>query len=148
MIEQFVTSFIASAGFGIIFNAHKKSLIKCGLVGMVGWVIYLFLVESQIDAILSTFLAAFVVAAFSQFFSRMYKTPVIIFTVAGIIPLVPGGLAYGAMRSFVEKDYNMALQLAAQAFMVSGAIAMGLVFSEVIHQVIRKVKRKQAKVEA
>jgi uncharacterized membrane protein YjjB (DUF3815 family) len=44
------------------------------------------------------------------------------------------------MRNFVENDYNGALQLAAKAFMISGAIAMGLVFSEVINQMIRRSK--------
>ena len=35
----------------------------------------------------------------------------IIFSVAGIIPLVPGGTAYNAMRNIVEKDYALHLNL-------------------------------------
>jgi uncharacterized membrane protein YjjB (DUF3815 family) len=70
----------------------------------------------------------------------MYRTPVIIFSVAGIIPLVPGGLAYDAMRNFVQNDYNAAINLAAKAFMISGSIAIGLIFSEVINQVIRNAR--------
>lgn len=44
------------------------------------------------------------------------------------------------MRNFVQNDYNMAMNLAAKAFMISGSIAIGLVFSEVINQVIRNAK--------
>ena len=33
--------------------------------------------------------------------SRYYKRPMIIFIVAGIIPLVPGGLAYDATKNLV-----------------------------------------------
>ncbi|MFD1735048.1 threonine/serine exporter family protein [Bacillus salitolerans] len=138
MLEQFITSFIASAGFAILFNAPRKALVRCGMVGMLGWILYFLLVELEFDAVLATLSGAFVVAIVSQFFARYYKTPIIVFSVAGIIPLVPGGLAYDAMKNIVINDYNTAIQLAAKAFMISGAIAMGLVFSEVINQIIRR----------
>jgi uncharacterized membrane protein YjjB (DUF3815 family) len=138
IIEQLVTSFIASAAFVIIFNVPKRLLLNCGLVGMIGWLIYVLFVEYDFDSVLATFVAAFFVAIISQLFARLYKTPMTIFSVSGIIPLVPGGLAYEAMRHAVMNDYNMAIQLAAKAFMISGAIAIGLVFSEVINQIIKK----------
>lgn len=140
MLAQFITSFIASAAFGIIFNAPKNSLVKCGFVGMIGWALYYYLVEIQVDYVFATVSASFLIAVISHLFAKLYKTPMIIFSVAGIIPLVPGGLAYDAMRNFVENDYSQALPLAARAFMISGAIAVGLVFSEVLNQVIRKPK--------
>jgi uncharacterized membrane protein YjjB (DUF3815 family) len=136
-----ITSFIASAAFGIIFNVPKKALLKCGFVGMVGWFIYIML-ESYygIDMIVATLVAAIFIAVISQTFAKIYKTPMIVFNVSGIIPLVPGGMAYDAMRHIVENDYSTAVQLAAKAFMVSGSIAMGLVFSEVINQMIKRSK--------
>lgn len=142
MIVQLLTSFIASAAFGILFNVPKKSLIKCGFVGMIGWFFYIILVRYEYDAVVASLIAAFIIAVISQIFARMYKTPIIIFSVSGIIPLVPGGLAYDAMRKFVENDYNMAIQLAAKAFMISGAIAVGLVISEVLNQLIHKINFK------
>ena len=141
MLAQLVTSFIASAAFGIIFNAPRESLVKCGFTGMAGWVLYYLLVMRDISSIMATLAATLLVAVISQFFSRRYKTPIIIFSVAGIIPLVPGGLSYDAMRHFVENDYNTAIQLAARACMLAGAIAMGLLFSEVLNQLIKKTKR-------
>jgi uncharacterized membrane protein YjjB (DUF3815 family) len=139
-LEHLLTSFIAAAAFGIIFNAPKQSLFKCGIVGMLGWIIYMVMILNEADAVLATLLASFVVAVISQVFAKMYKTPVIIFSVAGIIPLVPGGLAYDAMRNFVQNDYNAAINLAAKAFMISGSIAVGLIFSEVINQIIRNAR--------
>ncbi|WP_433747032.1 threonine/serine exporter family protein [Falsibacillus pallidus] len=140
LVEQLITSFISSAGFGILFNVPKESILKCGIVGMIGWISYILLTDAGMEMVLATVLASFIVAVISQFFAKLYKTPIIIFTVGGIIPLVPGGMAYDAMRNFVENDYNSAINLAARAFMVSGSIAMGLVFSEVINQIIRKSK--------
>lgn len=92
VVEHMVTSFISAAAFGIIFNAPKQSLFKCGIVGMLGWMIYIVLFTVEIDTVIATLAASFVVAVVSQIFAKMYKTPVIIFSVAGIIPLVPAGL--------------------------------------------------------
>lgn len=143
VIEQLVTSFFAAAAFAVIFNAPMKALIQCGVVGMLGWLVYMVCTWQNIDAVVATVLAAILVAVLSQLCAKLFKTPIIIFNVSGIIPLVPGGLAYDAMRQFVENDYNMAIQLAAKAFLISGAIAIGLVFSEVINQIIRKMKWHQ-----
>jgi len=139
MIEQLVTSFIATAAFGIIFNVPKNALLKCGFVGMFGWMVYMVLVNIlEIDMRLATSVASILIAIMSQTFAKIYKMPIIVFNVSGIIPLVPGGLAYDAMRHFVVNDYSTAVQLAAKAFMISGSIAIGLVFSEVINQMIRR----------
>ncbi len=143
MLTHLFTSFVATACFGVLFNAPKKSILKCGFVGMIGWLVYFLLVNKQFDAVVASLIASSMIAVISLFFARMYKTPVIIFSVSGIIPLVPGGLAYDAMRHFVENDYNTAIQLAAKAFMISGAIAAGLVVSEVLYQIFFKLKPKK-----
>ncbi|MEO2078034.1 MAG: threonine/serine exporter family protein [Bacillus sp. (in: firmicutes)] len=143
ILGQLITSFIATGAFGILFNAPKETLIKCGLIGMGGWLIYYLLERYSNDAISATLAATIFIAVLSQELAKFYKTPVIIFSVAGIIPLVPGGLAYDAMRHFVENDYNAALGSAAKVLMLAGAIAFGLVFSEVINQVIRKINQRR-----
>ncbi|GAK40960.1 threonine/serine exporter family protein [Paenibacillus urinalis] len=140
IVEQAVTSFIASLAFGIIFNAPRKMLFPCGIVGMLGWIIY-DIMEPGYEAVSATLMATLVIGVLSQVFARLYKHPVIIFSVAGIIPLVPGGMAYNAMRYFVQNDYTTAVELAAKALMIAGSIAVGLILSEVLNQAFR---RKQA----
>lgn len=140
MLEQLITSFIGTAGFSVLFNVPRRTVIQCGFVGMLGWIIYICMLRIPVDSIIAALVATCVVAVVSQIFSKVYKMPIIVFSVAGIIPIVPGGTAYEALRSFVEYEYDTALQLASRAFMISGAIAMGLVFSEAINQAIRKAK--------
>ncbi|SDJ77703.1 threonine/serine exporter family protein [Salimicrobium halophilum] len=145
-IEYAIASFFASAAFGIIYQAPRNTLIKCGLVGMVGWMIYAFLVWKEVDSVPATLTASFVIALVSQTLARRSRTPMIIFSVPGIIPLVPGSLAYDAMRNFVLNDYSAAISIAAKAFMISGAIAFGLVFSEVLNQIMKKMRQTKAQV--
>ncbi|AOZ93821.1 threonine/serine exporter family protein [Paenibacillus crassostreae] len=136
MIAQLITSFIATAGFAILFNSPRRALVQCGLVGMLGWITYVMLLE-HVNNIVATLLATLLIGVISQFFAKLYKMPVIIFSVAGIIPLVPGGLAYDSMRRFAQNDYNTAIHLGVQALLLSGAIALGLVLSEVLNQTLR-----------
>ncbi|MBP1991794.1 threonine/serine exporter family protein [Paenibacillus eucommiae] len=143
IIEQLCLSFVASAAFAILFNVPKGTLLQCGFVGMLGWGLYISFLKVPVDPILATMIASCFVAVTSQIFAKIYKTPIIVFSVSGIIPLVPGGLAYNAMRQVVENHYDQAVQLAAKAFMLSGAIAIGLVFSEVIHHVIIGIKKSR-----
>ena len=138
MIEQLITSFIATAGFGLLFNVPKEMVLRCGLSGMIGWIFYFNLVEMGVDSVAASGTASILIGVIGQLFARRYKTPIIIFNVTGIIPLVPGGLAYDAMRHFVVNDYSVALPLAAKAFLISGAIAVGLVLSEMINQIIAR----------
>jgi uncharacterized membrane protein YjjB (DUF3815 family) len=140
MIEQIATSFIASAGFALLFNVPGRHLGYCGLVGMLGWMIYSSLLQLPADPILATLTAAFAVTVISQLLAKVCKTPIIVFSVSGIVPLVPGGIAFEAMRNVVENHYDMAVQRAFEAFTLSGAIAFGLVFSEVINQAIRRTR--------
>lgn len=141
-IEQLITSFIASVGFGVIFNVPRNRLIQCGIVGVISWSIYFGLALYGMNIILASGVASFFVAIVSQLFSKYYRTPVIIFSVCGIIPLVPGGMAYNAMRSFVENDYGVAVGLTINTLMISGAIVMGVILSEVVNQWIRSSKLK------
>lgn len=46
------------------------------------------------------------------------------------------------MRKFVENEYNLAVQFAAQAFLISGSIAIGLVLSEVLGQLLIRYPRR------
>ena len=142
IILQVLFSFVATACFGVIFNAPTKVIPACGFVGAVGWTVYYLVTDMGLDDVRSSFIGAFVVALVAHFFSRKFRMPMIIFSVSGIIPLVPGGIAYNAMRNFMEFDYIMGLQNGIRAFMISGAIAMGLVFAEVIMQMLLGIMSK------
>jgi uncharacterized membrane protein YjjB (DUF3815 family) len=143
MLEQLITSLIATGAFGIIFNVPRKKLLQCGFVGMVGWMVYVLLINFHFDDVVATLAASVLIGIISQGFAKFYRAPIIIFSVSGMIPLVPGGMAYDAMRHFVQNDYNGAIELAARAFMIAGAIALGIVISEVINQSIRKSKNRR-----
>lgn len=136
---QALLSFIATACFGVVFNAPTKVIPYCGFIGAVCWSMYYMLTSWKgIEMIQATFVSAFIVAVIAHLLARTRKLPVIVFSVSGIIPLVPGGTAYNTMRNIVEQDYLTGMQNGMLVFMISGAIAMGLVFAEVIMQLLAR----------
>lgn len=146
-LEAFL-SFLAAGSFGVIFNTPRRTLFSCGLVGMTGWLIYRSYVLVLDDTTQASFAGAFGVALVAHLLAKRFKMPMIIFSVAGIIPLVPGSKAYNAMRNIVENNYLEAITYASEALMISGAVAMGLVFAEVLMQLFfkRQAKRIQRKI--
>lgn len=141
-LQQALLSFIAAVAFGVLFNAPRRMLIHCGVVGTVGWLAYSLVRAQTDDQIVATFIGAFTIALLSHVFARRRKMPMIIFSVSGIIVLVPGSSAYNAMRHVVEQDYLTAIELGTRALLISGAIAMGLVFAEIVMQIYLRAYSK------
>ncbi len=95
---------------------------------MVGFCVFSLLPIWGAEVLLSTFVSAAIVSLLSQFLSILLRVPSTNFSVAGIIPLVPGSLAYKSMLAFVNNNYVEGITLATKTLMVAGAIASGLIF--------------------
>lgn len=148
-IIQAIVSFFASVCFGVIFNAPFRKLLYCGVVGMISWLIYFMLTDVySFDVIHASFASALFVGICAHMLAKRLRVPMMIFNVSGIIPLVPGGTSYNAMRSLMENNFTMGVQHSARVFMIAGAIAMGIVFAEVLIQVTRNMIAKRKKVAA
>lgn len=135
-ILHFGSSFLTALGFAILYNIPRKTIVPAGLTGAIGWTIYFFLVNYfGMLFFLATIIASFFIAFASQIFARRLRTPVIIFTLPGLIPLVPGGAAYNMMRAFVEGNSELGFDYATTTFLTAGALALGLSINGVVFQV-------------
>jgi|SRR5690625_107918 len=136
LLYQFILSFFASMGFGILFNAPRRALMQCGLSGAAGWLVYYILSSFEVGQILASFAGGIILTAVSIFSSRYMKMPIVIFITCGIIPLVPGGKAYQAMRNVVLEDYQQAFSFGIEAALVASAIALGIITSEMLYSLV------------
>jgi uncharacterized membrane protein YjjB (DUF3815 family) len=128
---------MTALGFSILYNIPRNTIVPAGLTGAIGWTIYFFLVNYVgIVDFVATMIAAFFIAFASQIFARQLKTPVIIFTLPGLIPLVPGGAAYNMMRAFIEGNSDLGFQYGVTTFLTAGALALGLSVNGVLFQII------------
>ena len=95
MLGQFFAACIGTISFSVIFHVNKKYYPICGLIGGIGWLVYLCC-----SHVMSVSEASFLATCFVAFASRaaaIYKRcPVTIFLISGIFPLVPGAGIYWA----------------------------------------------------
>ena len=81
----------------------------CGFVGACGWMVYTVLFNGfELHTIYSSFFGSLALGLLSHYMA-VEKEPVIIFMVTGIIPLVPGGLAYDATKNLVLLHFGRRL---------------------------------------
>jgi len=127
MILSILSAFISTIGFAIVFHTQKKHLLVCGGIGAIGWAIYLLGESRGFSVLLSTFLATLLVSELSYLLAKKLKTPITIFLIAGIIPLVPGLPLYRTMYSLMLSDYTVSLTYAILTFEIAGSIAGAIV---------------------
>ena len=85
--------FLAAAGtlsFAILFACPRRCLPYCALVGAVGWLWYELLTLLGADASTASLLAVIPLTILTRVFAITQKTPVTVFLLTGIFPLVPG----------------------------------------------------------
>lgn len=138
---HFIFSLIATIGFSIFLNAPKKELFHCGLTGAIGWTIYYIFKITLLSSIFSNFMASLMVAILSELFARKFKKPAILFIIPGIVPLVPGLGIYNTMLHLVQGNYNLAISTGTDAFLVSGAIALGILVTTSLARTIMTLNK-------
>ena len=139
---HFISAFFATVCFSILFNVQKKHLMLCGLVGAVGWLIYVVGELYQVSDIFSTFIGAFVVAELSYFLAKTRRAPVTVFLISGIIPLVPGIGLYRTMYHLLFSEYQSSLESALLTFQLSGVIAGAIILAALIPLLFRPTRQK------
>ncbi|WP_134685236.1 threonine/serine exporter family protein [Brevibacillus migulae] len=142
--QGLILSFFSTVAFCMLFNVPIRALLAGGFAGSLGWIIYNVLIGNGISITVATFLAATGVSLSSQLFSVYLRVPSTNFSVAGIIPLVPGSVAYKAMLSFVNGDDLGGITLATRTSLIAGAIASGLILGLSIFSVWKGIVTRNA----
>lgn len=120
-------SLLASICFAFIFNIRGKNILIASLGGGISWFIYLLSLNFHHSATIALFLAAVSVAVYAELMARIFKAPVTVFVICGILPLVPGNGMYYTMYETINGSTATALNWGLQTLMSAGAIAIAIV---------------------
>jgi uncharacterized membrane protein YjjB (DUF3815 family) len=89
---------IAALGFAILFNVPPRTLVLCALNGAVAYASRAWLTQAGLVGIeTATLVAATLVGFLGIIFGQRQHAPALLFVVPGVIPLVPGALAFRTM---------------------------------------------------
>jgi uncharacterized membrane protein YjjB (DUF3815 family) len=90
-------SAVAAAGFAMLFNVPRRWLLLCAGLGALGHGMRWLLLQAGASVEVGTLVGALHVGFFGYALGRRLRVPTAIFHIPGIIPLVPGRVAYEAM---------------------------------------------------
>lgn len=139
--------FLAAAGtlsFAILFACPRRCLPYCALVGAVGWLWYELLTLLGADAATASLLAVIPLTILTRVFAITQKTPVTVFLLTGIFPLVPGAGIYYTAYYFIQNENTLALAKGISTFKIAVALAIGISLVAVRAAAEEKVRPSQS----
>lgn len=143
IIKMTVAGTLGTVGFAFLFGVKMKFMPFAALGGSIATLVYVLLDLAGVGLFLSNFIATFTCVVYSIILSRSLKTPAVIFITTSIIPLVPGGMLFNTMISFISKDVALGLSYAKDSLSVALGIAAGIAIESLIVIAINKIKIKR-----
>ena len=106
---QFLLAGAGTLSFAILFACPRRTLPYCGLVGAVGWLVYEIAELFGMEAFAASLLAVIPLTLLARILAMTLRTPVTVFLLTGIFPLVPGAGIYYSAYYFIQGDNALAL---------------------------------------
>src|SRR5699024_731908 len=120
----------------------KRLFFSAGVAGAIGWTVSRILLDLfSMHEIYATMFGTLVLGIVCHLMARLLKEPATMFMVPGIIPFVPGGLAYEATSLLVQFEYNQSLNTMLEVILIAGAVAVGLLFADQLSKMFIHKKR-------
>lgn len=125
---------IPAVGFGLVFNVPVKALKYCAILGALGHGSRFLLMHYGVSIEWASLFGAAVVGMIGVYWSQRLLAHPKVFTVAAIIPMVPGVFAFKAMIALVEINslgfsealWATLMNNGIKALFVIAALAIGL----------------------
>lgn len=131
-VRELAVAILGTFGFAMVYRVQRRHLPATAFAGFLGWAVYLIFYALDCGLFLSNLLGAAAVYAWSEFMARMQKAPVTIFLLPGIVPMLPGGQLYYALRAMLEKNLAGFQEHGVNFVMITLGMACGVVAASVI----------------
>ena len=140
-VELVVLSFIASAGFGVVFNIQLRDLVYAAIGGTIVRIVYLLLQVAFPDyRFIFTIVAAFCAALYSEILALVKKEPSVLYRYPSIIPLIPGDLFFYVAAGIIWGNTSLIATHGPTLGLVLIGISLGFVLCSTIVHYVRKFK--------
>lgn len=143
MAVKIFGAFLAIYAFAILLETPRKYIFRSGIVGAIGGSAYLAAEMMGLDVLKASFVSALVAALVAHTFARVFKTPVTIFLIAGILPTVPGNGMYQTVHYIMEGNESRAVYYLIQTLEIAGVISLAIFVVDTFFQALQKEDWKQ-----
>lgn len=142
MMIQIMGAFLAVVSFSLILELPKRYVGYAGLVGAAGWFVYLKVNDTMESVIAAAFISSLAVAFISHIFARIFKAPVTVFLVAGILPSVPGSSIYRCVYYVIRSTPELSDYYLIETLQIAGSIAMAIFVMDSLFRLAQKNERR------
>lgn len=126
MIPNIICSFLGTVSFSILYNVPRKYYLGGGITGMVGWLCYC-LVYPVTSPPIANFFSTVLVMLISRGLAVFMKSPITLFLVPGIFPLLPGANVYYTAYYLVTDNLARSAANGITAVKLAFAMVMAIV---------------------
>ncbi len=137
---QIIGAIIAIAAFAILLETPKQYIWYAGLTGGIGGGSYLISMAIGTNEAIAYFVSALMVTVVSNIFARIFRTPVTVFLIAGILPTVPGAGIYQVAYHMIMGNQEQSLYYFMQTVKFAGAISLGIFVTETMFRLHKNLK--------
>jgi uncharacterized membrane protein YjjB (DUF3815 family) len=126
LLREMALAMIATLGFAVLFNAPRRVVLLCAIIGGVAFGVRQSLMELGVSQNLATLVSALVIGVIGELSARHYRVPALVFMVTGFVPLIPGALSYRTVLDVLNGNYSDGLVNGVRTGLLAGAIAGGI----------------------
>lgn len=142
-----IYSLAGCLGFCLIYNLRGLVIPVSAFGGAVGWLFFSLFSFTSND-IVQYFIATMAISIYSEIMARLFRTPVTVFLIVSLLPLVPGSGIYYTMEHCINGNLDMFLKEGTHTLFIAGALAIGiLVISTIVRLIFPPIKRTKAVVK-
>lgn len=134
LLQDMALASVPAVGFALVFNVPREALKLCAAGGAIGHGLRFLLLKAGLPIELGTLIAAATVSFIGVWWAQRLRAHPKVFTVAAMIPMVPGLSSYTTLLALVEISrrgytpelWSTAITNGLRAMFIVSALAVGL----------------------
>ena len=127
---QALAAFAGTVGFAILFGVPRKHYLPAGIVGVLGWLLYLVLYRyAGMTPAVSTLISTVFIGILSRVSAVIMKCPAAVFLICGIFCLVPGAGIFWCSYYLVSSQLDLSSAAGFTAAKIAISIVLGIILA-------------------
>jgi uncharacterized membrane protein YjjB (DUF3815 family) len=148
LLNDALFSAIPAIGFAMLFNVPRRFLPYCAMAGAIGHSCRTLLMSIDMPIEWATFSAAAIIGVVTIGFAKRHMAPPLMYSVAAVIPMIPGTYAFNTMIALVQMipQTQISSELTAaviynglKTVFILGALAVGLAMPSLVYYRTRPI---------
>ena len=137
-----VSAALGSLSFAMFFGVRSRKLWFSLLGGALNWGLYLLAMKKiGLPATMAYALGAAAGTLYAEILARIVKTPVTVFVITSVIPMVPGGSLYYTMLGLLQGDKATFVDRGLYTLSAAGAMSLGIFAATMLFRLLFTVGR-------